>query len=111
MSSSDEDDDSPAQPAAAQKQDSTASSESAAASTSTSAASTPSPSKKEVYDKDSIVKEVQGMERRKVSKQAQEALKELYGDDYDELIGMEDQNKDQNNLKSKLQAKFGQWFS
>ena len=51
------------------------------------------------------------MERRKVSKQAQEALKELYGDDYDELIGMEDQNKDQNNLKSKLQAKFGQWFS
>lgn len=39
---------------------------------------------------ETIKKEVQTMERRKVSKQAEAALKELYGEDYDELIGLED---------------------
>ena len=46
-------------------------------------------------------------------KQTEEALKELYGDDYDDLIGMEDgENQNQGgNFKNKLTAKVGQWFA
>ena len=48
--------------------------------------------------------------RRVSQKQASDALKELYGEDYSEPIGLEEGESSQLNLKDKLSAKFSSWF-
>lgn len=49
------------------------------------------------------------MEKKKIAKEANEALKELYGDDY-EQPGQQQSMSNQSNLTGKVSQRLGEWY-
>ena len=72
-----------------------------------------SSSKNKGYTKEQMLKDAQNLEKKKIAMEANEALKELYGDDYEEPGNpFADQNPSQkNNLTGKVSQAIGSWFT
>ena len=82
LSSSDEEDDSPA-PQSSQKEEKKEESKTGNSEEQEPAKVSPE-KKKPGYDKEQILKDIENLEKKKIAKEANEALKELYGDDYEQ---------------------------
>ena len=65
------------------------------------------------YTKEQMLKDAQDMEKKKIAQEANEALKDLYGDDYVEPGNPFDQQSiiPKNNLTSKMANRLGQLFT
>ena len=72
-----------------------------------------SSSKSKGYTKEQMLKDAQDMEKKKIAKEANEALRELYGEDYEEPRNpLDSQNEaSKNNLTGKVKERLGAWFS
>ena len=60
------------------------------------------------YTKEQMLKDAEDLEKKKIAKEANEALKELYGDDYEEPnnpFGSQEESK--NNLTGKVATRLG----
>ena len=70
-------------------------------------------SKSKGYTKEQMLKDAENMEKKKIAKEANEALRELYGEDYEEPRNPFDkQNEAQkNNLSGKVKERLGAWFT
>ena len=60
-----------------------------------------------------MLKDAQDMEKKKIAIEADEALRELYGDDYEEPTNPFDQKNagTKNNLTSRVATSIGQFFN